>query len=146
MYITLYPSPSVIPLCSLASFGLELSQSVRFAAWGIARSCPFTADLQKKICHYLSQTQTSNSISCKIENVTTDIRCLQWEEKAQNAERGNSQFPAFIVLTSCCGKSSGSDAGEVQLVYQVMRVNLKSLEAYCKRVLLMPWMKSWLSI
>lgn len=76
MYITLYPSPSVIPLCSLSSFGLKLLQAVRLAAWGIARLCPFTADVQNKICHYLSQTRTSNSISHKIQNVTTDIRCL----------------------------------------------------------------------
>lgn len=102
MYITLYPSPSAIPLCSLSSFGLKPLQSVRFAAWGIARSCPFTADLQKKICHYSSQTRTGNSISHEIQNVTTDIRCLYWEQKARDAGGGNNQFPPVVLALACC--------------------------------------------
>lgn len=152
MYITLSPSPSVILLCSLSSFGLRLLQSVTFAAWGIAQSCPFTADLQKKICHCLSQTRTGNSISHEIENVTTDIRCQCWEGKAWAAERGSKAFPSFIPAAG--GNSPGCHAQEVVRQEGVCAPSATlcarawaAVGTLCKcwSVLLMLWLQGWLS-
>lgn len=68
--------------------------------------------------------------------------------KKHKMQKGDaaSSLPLFSLLHPAAGNPLGSDAGEVQLVYRTMRVHLKSLEACCKCALLMPWMKSWLSI
>lgn len=152
MYITLSPSPSVIPLCSLSSFGLRLLQSVRFAAWGIAQSCPFTADLQKKICHCLSQTRTGNSISHKIGNVTTDIRCQCWGGERE-LQKGAARhcLPLFLlqggIVTGTtqrkCSCAEGAGCSQCHPVWQGLQSNGKPREVL-KGILLMLWLQSWL--